>query len=216
MVNTVLATITAKVFKEFSERIELGQSPEDLARSVLLDDNGPWKVIFNGNGYSKESQDMMNEKGLWHIDDSTEAIKCITSQKNKRLFAEMNVLKEDEVDARYNVMLSSYIGTVEMEVKALISMINRDILPGVRKASQEGFCNSNDVSMIVEHLTNLESKLHFMESTHDLLTKAKLCRSLRLNTMTEVRHFLDGLEGRIPSDLWGLPSYDDLLFLDQR
>ena len=48
MVNTVLATIVAESFKDFSDQIEGGKKPEDVAKDAL---NKHWRVIFDGNGY---------------------------------------------------------------------------------------------------------------------------------------------------------------------
>ena len=45
LVNTVLQTITAKAFKDFSDAIENGASPKDVASQALKDS---WRVIFNG------------------------------------------------------------------------------------------------------------------------------------------------------------------------
>jgi uncharacterized protein YeaC (DUF1315 family) len=41
LVNTVLATITADVFREFSEAIEAGQTPKAVAQSALKES---WNV----------------------------------------------------------------------------------------------------------------------------------------------------------------------------
>jgi hypothetical protein len=41
MVNTVLNTIVAKAFREFSEAIEAGQAPKQVAQQALRD---AWKV----------------------------------------------------------------------------------------------------------------------------------------------------------------------------
>ncbi|KAJ1465613.1 hypothetical protein T484DRAFT_1595630, partial [Baffinella frigidus] len=47
-VNTVLCALTAEAFKEFSDKIEAGQSPQEVAKVAL---NEHWKVIYNGDGY---------------------------------------------------------------------------------------------------------------------------------------------------------------------
>jgi hypothetical protein len=49
----VLAAITAKAFQEFSEAIEAGSKPKDVARQAL---QKHWRVIFNGNGYEPANQ----------------------------------------------------------------------------------------------------------------------------------------------------------------
>lgn len=53
-VNMVLASITAKAFQAFSDAIEAGASPKEVARQAL---KKHWRVIFNGNGYDPQNQE---------------------------------------------------------------------------------------------------------------------------------------------------------------
>ena len=86
IVNTVLATITAKSFKDFSDAIESGKSPRDVATQAL---KHSWKCIFNGDNYDEENQKMLTDKGVWRIDSGVEANKRYTAEKNMALFGEM-------------------------------------------------------------------------------------------------------------------------------
>jgi glutamine synthetase len=113
MVNTVLATMCAKSFKEFSDKIEAGASPASVAQEAL---KKHWKVVFNGNGYDPANQKMLTDAGLWRFDSGVDAICRITEPKNIAFFEEMKVLSPDECRARQVVMLNQYIGTVEIEV----------------------------------------------------------------------------------------------------
>merc|ERR1719440_2508159 len=54
LVNTVLNTITAKAFADFSDAIEKGAKPDQVAREAL---KASWKVVFNGNGYDEANQE---------------------------------------------------------------------------------------------------------------------------------------------------------------
>merc|ERR1711957_412784 len=56
MVNTVLNTIAAEKFAEFSDRIDAGEKPIDIAVEAL---NKHWRVIFNGDNYDEHQQDML-------------------------------------------------------------------------------------------------------------------------------------------------------------
>merc|ERR1711990_20059 len=79
IVNTVLATITAKSFKDFSDAIEAGKSPKEVASQALKDS---WKVIFNEDNYDVANQEMLTEKGVWRIDSAVEATKRYAADKN--------------------------------------------------------------------------------------------------------------------------------------
>merc|ERR1711988_1679337 len=87
LVNTVLNTITAKAFSDFSDKIEAGASPQDVAAEAL---NDHWKVIFNGDNYDEANQAMLTERGVWRIDSGIDAICSLSADKNIELFSDMN------------------------------------------------------------------------------------------------------------------------------
>ena len=113
LVNTVLAAILAKAFKEFSDAIEKGASAKAVAQAALQKN---MKVVFNGNGYDPANQQMLTDKGLWRIDSGIDAIARFTVPKNVALFSEMGVFSPEECKARQTVMLNHYVGIVEIEV----------------------------------------------------------------------------------------------------
>lgn len=117
MVNTVLAGICAKSFNAFSDAIEAGASPKEVAQKALKEH---WKVIFNGNGYDPVNQKTLTEAGLWRFDSGVDAICRITEPKNVALFEELKILSAAECQARQTVMLNQYIGTVEIEVLVIL------------------------------------------------------------------------------------------------
>ena len=61
MVNTVLCAIAAESFKAFSDAIEAGAKPAQVAADAL---NKHWKCIFNGNGYAEEWPQEAVNKGM--------------------------------------------------------------------------------------------------------------------------------------------------------
>lgn len=206
LVNTVLATITAKAFKDFSDAIEKGANPKDLAATALKDS---WKVIFNGNGYDPANQEMLTKQGNWRIDSSVDAICRYTEPKNVQLFKDMKVFTEEECAARQSVMLNHYIGQVEIEANCLVDMMQQHIIPSVRNA---GVGPLTELEKAVKTMKNAMSEIHHAA---DEKTKAALSRTLRLETMIEIRKICDEAEGVVPANLWTLATYQELLFIDQ-
>jgi len=206
MVNTVLNTITAAKFAEFADAIEAGAAPADVAKEVL---NKHWKVIFNGDNYDEENQKMLTEAGVWRIDSGVEAIHTLTSEKNVALFEKMGVLTGEECAAREAILHDHYYGTVEMEALCMIDMINQHVLPSVRAAGQGP---ESDLVAAVSTLKEAVAEIHAAETSYE---KAQLARVLRLETMIDIRAFCDAAEEVVPSDLWTLATYKELLFLDQ-
>merc|ERR1712048_1390961 len=205
MVNTVLNTITAEKFGEFSDRIDSGEAPADIAREAL---KKHWKVIFNGDNYCEDNQQMLTDSGVWRIDSGVEAIATLTSEKNIALFEKMGVLTGEECKARQDVLHDHYTGTVEMEALSLIDMINQHIIPSVKAA---GVGPLAELESIVPVLKEAVAEIHAAEGSYE---KAKLARVLRLETMVDHRAVCDAAEEVVPANLWTLATYKELLFLD--
>merc|ERR1711935_1068610 len=129
LVNTVLNTIAAEKFADFADRIEAGEKPADVAREAL---KKHWKVIFNGDNYDEDNQQMLTDSGVWRIDSGVEAINTLVSPKNVELFSKMSVMNKEECQARADVLHDHYVGTVEMEALTMIDMISQHVIPSVK------------------------------------------------------------------------------------
>mmetsp|Transcript_4807 Transcript_4807/g.14021 ORF Transcript_4807/g.14021 Transcript_4807/m.14021 type:complete len:711 (-) Transcript_4807:93-2225(-) len=207
LVNTVLNTICAEKFAEFADKIEGGADPADVARESL---KKHWKVIFNGDNYDESNQQMLTDRGVWRIDSGVEAIARLTADKNIALFEKMGVFTADELAARQDVLHDHYTGTVEMEALCMIDMINQHVIPSCKAAGVTG--TVSELESAVSTLKDAVAAIHAAESSLD---KAQLSRTLRLETMIDIRAICDDVEGIIPADMWTLATYKELLFLDQ-
>eukprot|EP00602_Paraphysomonas_sp_CaronLab_P000037 CAMPEP_0185027510 /NCGR_PEP_ID=MMETSP1103-20130426/12643_1 /TAXON_ID=36769 /ORGANISM="Paraphysomonas bandaiensis, Strain Caron Lab Isolate" /LENGTH=634 /DNA_ID=CAMNT_0027561541 /DNA_START=200 /DNA_END=2104 /DNA_ORIENTATION=+ len=206
LVNTVLNTIVANSFKEFADKIEAGASPREVTQDAL---KKHWRVVFNGDGYDPACQEELTKRGLWRIDSCVDAINTYVSPKNTALFEAMGVFAPDECAARRNVQLQHYVGTVEMELKCMLDMINQHVLPSMRDA------NVGYVTELEEAVATLRRVWDDVHHTEDLGEKAAKARSLRLETMVEARCICDSAEKVCPAHLWSIATYKDLLFIDQ-
>lgn len=206
MVNTVLNTIVAEKFAEFADKIDAGADPHDVARESL---NKNWRVIFNGNNYDEEVQQELTDRGIWRIDSGVEAIARLTAKKNVDLFGKMKVLTAEECESRQHILHDHYWGTVDIEAKCLVDMINQHIIPSVKAA---GVGPLSDLEAAVGTLKSAIAEVHAAEDSYKA---AQLARVLRLETMIDIRAVCDAAEEVVPANLWTLATYKELLFLDQ-
>jgi glutamine synthetase len=205
LVNTVLNTIAAEKFMEFSDRIDSGEDAATVAREAL---KKHFKVVFNGNNYDEKNQQMLTDRGVWRIDSGVEAINRLTAEKNVALFEKMQVLTKVECEARQEVLLNHYVGTVEMEAFCLIDMLNKHIIPSIKAA---GVGPLKELEACVPKLKKALDTVHHADTP---LEKATNARILRLETMIEIREVCDAAEEVCPANLWTLATYKELLFLD--
>ena len=207
LVNTVLNSMTADAFKTVADRIEAGETPKAIATD-LIKTHVP-KVVFNGDNYDEANQQMLTERGVWRIDSGVDAICRYSDPKTISLFESCGVLTAEECHARKSIMLDHYVGTVEIEVNCLVDMLNQHVIPAVKKA------NVGPLSEIQAAVTHLKDALADIHHETDEIEKANKARTLRLETMVDIRATVDAAEKVVPADIWTLSTYTELLFLDQ-
>jgi glutamine synthetase len=207
MVNTVLATICAASFKEFADQIEAGASPKEVASQALQDS---WKTIFNGNGYDPAEQKRLTDLGLWRFDSGVDSICRLTVPKNVKLFQSMRVFEPEECEARQSIQLGHYMGLIDIEAKTMKEMIVQSIIPSIKNAGL-----TDVLPKLNECVKTIDNALKDIAETSDEIAQAHKCRSLRLETMMKIREVCDNAESNCPKEFWQLPTYKDLLFLDQ-
>jgi glutamine synthetase len=205
MVNTVLNTITAEKFAQFTEQIKAGGDPATIARDAL---KKHMRVVFNGNNYDTAMQDELTNRGIWRIDSGVEAMSRMTAKKNVALFEKMGVLTAVECQSRQDVMHNHYVGSVEMEAYCMIDMINQHVIPSMKAAELGPLA---ELQAAIPKLKSAIAGLHHAATPYE---KASLARVLRLETMIEIRAICDAAEEVCPADLWTLATYKELLFLD--
>mmetsp|Transcript_60321 Transcript_60321/g.127735 ORF Transcript_60321/g.127735 Transcript_60321/m.127735 type:complete len:771 (-) Transcript_60321:107-2419(-) len=207
LVNTVLAAMMAHEFREIATKVEMGRSATAVAKEML---KAHFKCVFNGNGYDPNWPEQAVERGIWRIDSGVDAICRLTDPKNIELFASTGVFTEDEVHARKSVLLEHYVGVIEMEVLCMIDMINQHVIPSVKAAGMVDY-----VPKLETGVGKLKDGLAGVHHAPDEETGARLARTLRLETMIDVRKVCDEAEGKCPAYLWSLATYKDLFFIDQ-
>jgi glutamine synthetase len=205
LINTCLDSMAAEAFKIVADRIEGGEKPLDIAADLLKQHE---KCIFNGNGYDPNWPDDAVKRGVWRIDSGVDAIDQLDSEKNVAMFSSIGVFSERELQARKSVLLTYYTGVVEMEALTMIDMINKHVIPSVKK-SDVG--NPNKLNDGIKQIKSALKKIHGEENE---TKQAQMARSLRLETMADVRKVCDDFEAKVPAEHWTLATYDELLFLD--
>jgi len=154
---------------------------------------------------------MLTDAGVWRIDSNVDAMCRMTDPKNIDLFQTMKIFSVEECAARQSTMLDHYTGTVEIEAKVLIQMLNQHIIPSVKRAGVE----TPSLGSLRMGVSTLETALQSIHNESDEIKKAQLSRILRMETMEEIRKDVDAAEAVVPHDLWTLATYQELLFLDQ-
>jgi glutamine synthetase len=165
-----------------------------------------------------------------------EASKALIAKKNIKIFEKHSVLTKAELEARYEIMLESYMKNINIEALTMLDMSKKDILPAVIKyitdlAASINTVNATGVKVDVsvqsgilkdvsaaaaefsKKISELESTLEKGSSMHDVsYKKAYFFRYEIFIKMCELRVLGDKLESMVGSAYWPMPTYGDLLF----
>ena len=233
--NTVINTIVAEAFKEACDEIEksdnFAEAVHDLIKKYASDH---YRIVFNGNGYSEAWIEEAKRRGLPVINSMVEAIPALTTDKAIRLFGEFGVFTEAELRSRAEIQYEAYAKTINIEVKAMLNIASKQIIPAVIKYTKSLADSINAVRAACDADISVQEDL--LRETSRLLREAKTAL-VRLNeieqeainmeegavranfyhdkavpAMEALRRPVDELEMIVDKSVWPMPSYGDLLF----
>jgi glutamine synthetase len=190
------------------------------------------RIVFNGNGYSKEWEKEAAKRGLLNLKNTVDALPQLVSKETVALFEKYKVLNEREVHARYDIMVETYNKTVNVEGQLMVLMANRYILPAaldyqkqvaqsvsaVKAAggkSVEGKKLLDQITRLVDQLKQRSDKLaHALEhESADAVKHAKHFRDVVIPAMAALRETGDAIELTMPHETWPLATYREMLFI---
>lgn len=229
-INTMVADILDRIVAKLEGASDLDAAVQDLVKDVW-EDHG--KVVFNGNGYSEDWVKEAEKRGLPNINNTVDAVQVLTDKKNVELFERQNVLSEEELHSREEVVLEHYINTINIEAKTMLEMANRDLLPaGMKYAAQLAESVTTLKALGIEagaqaeilkemsqlcantkaNINSLQSAVNTAQACDDVKNCAALYRDTVFTAMATLRESVDAMEVICDSKLWPVPSYGELLF----
>jgi glutamine synthetase len=191
------------------------------------------RIIFNGNGYSKEWEKEAGKRGLLNLKNTVDALPQLVTKDTIALFDKYKILNARELHARYEIMVETYNKTVNVEGQLMVLMANRYILPAafdyqmqvggsvaaVKAAggkSVEGKKTLDELTRLTDDLRRRSAALakaleHEGNGHSDV--HAKHYRDRVVPAMEALRQTGDQLELMIPHEKWPLATYREMLFI---
>ncbi|NLY43372.1 MAG: glutamine synthetase type III [Clostridiaceae bacterium] len=235
--NVVLNTIVAEALSQIADRLEKAEDFHAEVQKVLKEIVVKHKrIIFNGNGYSKEWEEEAARRGLPNIKSTVDAIPHLISEKSIALFEKHKVLSKSELYSRYEIHLEAYIKQINIEALTMLEMSKRQIMPAVIKyinelasginavkatgcgadtSAQEGLLR--EISAVLASFKKKVGKLESLvseaaEMHENTYNKACFYRDKVLVAMDDLRNDGDKLETLVDKEVWPMPTYSELLF----
>ena len=195
-------------------------------------------VLYNGDNYVPEWEKEATKRGLPNDKTTPIALKALITKKALEMFDKYRVLSNVELKSRYLIHLERYIKDLEIEAKCLDNICLSQVIPAAT-AYQKGLVNAivgtrealgkeadlsaqQDLLKRVTELVNkiygtnkdIMAKIAAASSVHDEQKKAEMLCSKVKPKMNELRDYVDELEGLVDDELWPLPKFWEMLFIN--
>ena len=237
--NTVLNTAVAESLRVFADLLsnseDINKTIHSIVKYTIKEHE---RILFSGNGYNDAWVEDAKKRGLCNYPTTPDALAHLMDEKNVKLFETHHVLNYEELKARQEIDFENYVKTLEIEVKTMIHLSNRDIMPAINKyvgklasnisalAGVDGSINSSyqkrilnilseNLAKIDEYTTSLTEKYHEESKYDDIEKQAFFIKGDLLPLMAKLRCIIDECETLMPKDYWPMPTYEELLFSEQ-
>ena len=196
-------------------------------------------VCFDGNGYTDEWKKEAKKRGLDVETNVPKMFKSFTTKKAIDLFTKLGVYSEKELEARNEVKWETYTKKVQIEGRVIGRMAINHIIPAalayqtkllknitaMKEVFADNYSAMAGVSMglvtnISELVTDLRQQVDAMvearkkaNAIDDEYKKALAYHEIA-ESLFPLRKTIDKLEEIVDNDMWPLPKYRELLFIN--
>jgi glutamine synthetase len=236
-VNVAVAESIDYVATELEKKLKSGKDLHAAINIVVKEvfaEN--MKVVWNGDGYTKEWHAEAAKRGLPNLRNTVDAVQSLHDKDIIKLFSTYGVLSEDEVASRHVIMLENYIKTINIEALTASNIARQQLLPAAlkyqlqlaetvnaTKAAGVKGAGAADKSLkeVAELTAALAEAIDELDKSRteadghggDHSKHAAYYRDEIVPAMLKVREAADALELIVDDQLWPLPKYREMLFV---
>ena len=232
--NITLNAIVAEAFCEAADILEKAEDFDmachDLIKEYMTKHH---RIIFNGDGYSKEWVAEAERRGLPNIRTTVEAVETLLTDKSVKLFEKFGIFTKVELESRADVLYETYAKTMNIEARTMIDMAARQYIPAiidytknladtviaVQNAGAEASVQKNLLAEVSDKLAKAKAALDVLV---DVRTQSKAIKNHKerafffkeqvVPAMNELRKHIDSLERIVDAKVWPVPNYSELIF----
>lgn len=237
--NAAMAGQLIEFKKDVDALIDDGVKKDEAIFQVLREYIIASKAIrFEGDNYSDGWVKEAEKRGLTNITDVPEALGAYLSDKSKKLFFDLGIFTESELEGRVEVLFEEYMKKIQIEARVFGDLSLNHIVPtavkyqnrlmenvlGLKEIYGEEFKTlaGNRIELIREisdHVTAIKTGVNEMvearkaaNKLEDEKEKAKQYSKVIAPFLDSIRHHIDKLELIVDDEIWPLPKYRELLF----
>ena len=233
--NTVLNAIMAESLNQIADELEGIKYIQDIREKALticrtLIEKHK-RILFSGDGYSEEWAKEAKRRGLPNVKSFIESTEVLNDPSVINLFTSLNIYSEKELAANRIILQEQYEKIMGIEVRTMIEMARKDILPS--QIAELKFYNDtintsgkNTPKFIRDHASTISTLIDQTYQANQSLEDAWQKVTTIGNTfevgqniyykinplMDKLRASVDAYEKIAAREFYKLPSYEDILF----
>ncbi|WP_418291135.1 glutamine synthetase III [Massilicoli timonensis] len=230
--NTVLNTIVADTLKQIADELQQYKYIDDIRKTSLKICRGiiqkHRRILFSGDGYAPAWRKEAKERGLPHIPYYVYSIASLTEEKAVALFERNQVYHRNELLARSDILYTEFINSVHVEVKTLLDVSKKSLLPALIKEirfysdalkalpSPHPFYEKK-VNKLLAVLDRFHTRYHNLKHAYlgvrglnDHQEIAYYLNDQVVVSMRYLREVIDELEESISYENYPMPTYEEL------
>ena len=230
--NVALNTIMAEELGQFADILEKAEDFDAaLQHLVSKTFTEHQRIIFNGNGYSKEWEDEAAQRGLSNLNNTPKSLSAYLNQKHIDLVTKHGIYTEAEYRARHEIHLEAYCKIINIEARTSVDMVLHQILPAAMaytKSLCESMLAKKQLGLSCAAETGLAEKLsatvdrcyekceYLRKSLTNIPSDSEAAsvyyHDVIVSGMEALRKDADVLEELTDKNYWPYPTYSDLLY----
>ena len=233
--NTVLNAIMAESLNQIADELEGIKYIQDIREKALTICRNliekHKRILFSGDGYSDEWAKEAKRRGLPNVKSFIESTEVLNDPSVINLFTSLNIYSEKELAANRIILQEQYEKIMGIEVRTMIEMARKDILPA-QTAELKFYSDAVNASgksapkFIHDHASKVSTLIDQTYQAIQVLEEAWQKVTATGNTyeigqniyykinplMDQLRDAVDHYEQISSREFYKLPSYEDILF----
>ena len=233
--NTVLNAIMAESLNQIADELEGIKYIQDIREKALTICRNliekHKRILFSGDGYSDEWAKEAKRRGLPNVKSFIESTEVLNDPSVIKLFTSLNIYSEKELAANRIILQEQYEKIMGIEVRTMIEMARKDILPA-QTAELKFYSDAINASgksapkFIHDHASKVSTLIDQTYQATQELEEAWQKVTATGNTyeigqniyykinplMDKLRDAVDRYEQISSREFYKLPSYEDILF----
>ncbi len=233
--NTVLNAIMAESLNQIADELEGIKYIQDIREKALTICRNliekHKRILFSGDGYSEEWAKEAKRRGLPNVKSFIESTEVLNDPSVINLFTSLNIYSEKELAANRIILQEQYEKIMGIEVRTMIEMARKDILPS--QIAELKFYNDtintsgkNTPKFIRDHASTVSTlidqtyqAIQTLEDAWQKVTATGNTFEIGQNIYYKINPLMDKLRASVDAyeqiaarEFYKLPSYEDILF----